>query len=292
MGSAMHTRRIDCSGVSIAVSVSGAGAPVLLLHGYPQTKAMWERVAAALAGRYTVVSADLRGYGESDRPAGDVYSKREMATDQVAVMRELGYDRFFVAGHDRGGRVAHRMAVDHPDAVAGIAVLDIVPTLHMFENVDRTMATSYFHWFFLSRPGGLPEDLITAAPRAWLESRFAGRNPGTDGFVPDAFAEYLRCFDDECIRASCADYRAAATVDLEHDREDQECGRVISAPLLALWGQHSYVGRNFDVTDIWRSYATTVSGRHVDAEHYLAEEAPEATAAALAEFLTREDVVW
>ena len=283
---------IDCDGVEIFAHVSGSGTPVLLLHGYPETRAMWTRVASVLAERHTVVAADLRGYGDSTKPAGEQYAKREMAADQWRLMRSLGHERFAVVGHDRGGRVGHRLALDHPEAVAAIAVLDIVPTLHMYEHVDLEMATSYFHWFFLSRSDGLPEALISAAPRAWLESRFRGRVVRDGAITPAAFAEYLRCFDEATIRASCADYRAAATIDLEHDRDDRTAGRRVSAPLLALWGSQSYVGRTFDVVDVWSDFADAASGMPIDADHYLAEEAPIETAAALSAFLDDENVQW
>ncbi|SFR66516.1 haloacetate dehalogenase [Agromyces sp. CF514] len=283
---------VDVGDVRIAADVSGTGTPVLLLHGYPETRAMWREVAAELATRHTVVAADLRGYGDSTKPAGDRYSKREMAADQVGLMRALGHDRFAVVGHDRGGRVGHRLALDHPEAVAALAVLDIVPTLHMFEHVDRDMATSYFHWFFLARDDGLPERLISAAPREWLESRFRGRAVREGAISAEAFAEYLRCFDEDTVRASCADYRAAATVDLEHDRDDRDAGVRVAAPLLALWGAHSYVGRSFDVVEVWRDFADAASGAPIDADHYLAEEAPAETATALSAFLDDGTVQW
>jgi haloacetate dehalogenase len=277
-------------GVRIRARVGGDGPPVLLLHGYPQTSAMWHRVAPELAGTgHTVVLADLRGYGDSDKP-GDTashepYSKRVMAADQVALMESLGFFRFAVVGHDRGGRVAHRMALDSPERVQSVAVLDIVPTLHMFENVDRAMASSYFHWFFLSLGSDLPERLIQADTGAWLRSRFAGRHAGGLPIDGAAMAEYERCFSDPAaIRASCADYRAAASVDLVHDRRDREQGRLIEAPLLALWGTHSYVGGNFDVPRVWSDYARQVDAVSVHADHYLCEEAPGDVARALASF--------
>ncbi|TQL82065.1 alpha/beta fold hydrolase [Microbacterium saperdae] len=275
---------VDCDGIEIAADVRGSGPAVLLLHGYPETKAMWREVAESLAVDHTVVAADLRGYGDSAKPRGEHYAKRDMARDQVALMRTLGFERFAVIGHDRGARVGHRMALDHPDAVSALAVLDIVPTLHMFENVDRAMATAYFHWFFLARADGMPEALITADRKTWLRSRFTGRRHDGDR-LPDAYDEYLRCFDVDTVHASGADYRAAATVDLEHDRADRAAGRTVTCPVLALWGAHSYVGRHFDVLATWRPYAPSVTGRAIDADHYLAEEAPDATATALREFL-------
>ncbi|WP_223623855.1 alpha/beta fold hydrolase [Microbacterium sp. EST19A] len=287
MMTSSHEQRslmIDCDGTRIAAEVRGDGDPVLLLHGYPETKAMWRDVAEALASDHSVVAADLRGYGDSAKPRGDHYAKRDMARDQVALMRELGFERFAVVGHDRGGRVGHRMALDHPDAVTRLAVLDIVPTLHMFENVDREMATAYFHWFFLARTDGLPETLIDGDRETWLRSRFTGRRHDGEA-LPDAFDDYLRCFDSDTVHASGADYRAAATVDLDHDRADRDAGRVVGCPTLALWGSHSYVGRNFDVPAVWEQYAPGVTGAAIDADHYLAEEAPLATASALQSFL-------
>lgn len=280
---------MDCDGILISAEVGGSGPAVLLLHGYPETKAMWNDVADTLAVDHTVVMADLRGYGDSAKPRDASYAKRDMAHDQVTLMRELGHERFAVIGHDRGARVAHRMALDHVDAVSALAVLDIVPTLHMFENVDREMATAYFHWFFLARGDGLPEALIGADPEAWLRSRFTGRRHDGDA-LPDAFGEYLRCFDLDTVHASGADYRAAATVDLDHDRADRDEGRVVGCPALALWGAHSYVGRNFDVLTTWSSFAPGIVGHAIDADHYLAEEAPEPTAAALRAFLASVEV--
>lgn len=278
---------VDCDGIEIAAEVRGTGPAVLLLHGYPETKAMWNDVADELARDHTVVAADLRGYGDSAKPRGEHYAKRDMAADQVTLMRQLGHDRFAVIGHDRGGRVGHRMALDHPDAVTALAVLDIVPTLHMFENVDRAMATAYFHWFFLARGDGMPEALISADRETWLRSRFTGRRHDGDA-LPDAYDEYLRCFDVDTVHASGADYRAAAGIDLEHDRADREAGRTVDIPVLALWGAHSYVGRNFDVLATWAPYAPGVTGAAIPADHYLAEEAPQPTAAALRAFLTTE----
>jgi haloacetate dehalogenase len=281
--------RIVAGGTEIHARTAGSGPPLLLLHGYPQSLWMWHRVAPALADSFTVVLADLRGYGRSSAPppdpSGAVYSKRAMAADQAALMTELGHDRFGVVGHDRGGRVAHRLALDHGDRVAALAVLDIVPTLHMFENVDLAMATSYFHWFFLTQPGGLPEQLIGADPDTWMRSRFEGRHAGPFPFDPEAMTEYLTAFRDPAvIAATCADYRAAATIDLEHDRESRGRQQMVTAPLLALWGSHSYVGRHFDVMDTWRNYAAAVDGAAIEADHYLAEEAPAATARQLGRF--------
>ena len=283
-------RLVDVGEAHIRARCAGSGPPLLLLHGYPETLVMWHRVAPALVDAFTVVLADLRGYGGSSKPAstGDdtTYATRTMADDQVRLMELLGHERFAVAGHDRGGRVAHRMALDHADRIVSVAVLDIVPTLHMFENVDRAMATSYFHWFFLARPGGLPESLIGADPDAWLASRFRGRHRGPSPFDPAALEEYRRAFRDPAtIAATCADYRAAASIDLVHDRADRDAGRRVTAPLLALWGSASYVGRNFDPGRVWQGYADRVTATAVDADHYVAEEAPAATGDALLRFL-------
>lgn len=278
-------------GVEIRADVRGDGPAVLLLHGYPESRAMWREVAPVLAEHRTVVAADLRGYGASGKPApaadGSTYAKRRMAEDQRELMRSLGFDAFEVVGHDRGARVAHRLALDHPEAVRRIAVLDVVPTLHMFEHVDRAMASSYFHWFFLAQPAGLPERLIGADPEAWLASRFSGRCVGRETPIDrQRFAEYLAAFaTPETIAATCGDYRAAATIDLDHDRDDRDADRRVTAPLLALWGAESYVGRNFDVAAVWREYADEVAGAPLAADHYLAEERPAETAAALLAFL-------
>ena len=279
------------NGVEISGCVGGSGDPVLLLHGYPQTRRMWHLVAAQLAETHTIVLADLRGYGDSDKPVaaddGSTYAKRTMAQDQHTLMQSLGFDRYAVVGHDRGARVAHRLALDEPDAVERLAVLDIVPTLHMFENVDRAMAASYFHWFFLALRNGVPETLIKAEPQTWLRSRFNGRNAGGRPIDPEAYSEYERCFlSPGAIEASTADYQSAATIDLDHDRADHVAGRTLQMPVLALWGNHGYVGSNFDVTQVWREYADDVRGVGLDADHYLAEEVPEAVAAELVSFLS------
>jgi haloacetate dehalogenase len=282
-------RPVEVGPVRIHVRTAGSGPPVLLLHGYPQSMVMWHRVAPALAVEFTVVLADLRGYGASDKPTGGspgTYAKRAMSADMLGVMTALGHHRFAVVGHDRGGRVAHRMALDAAERVSALAVLDIVPTLHMFTHVDRAMATSYFHWFFLTVGGGLPEALIDGDPRAWVRSRFRGRHAGGEGFDPAAMAEYERWFSDpRTVHATCEDYRAAATTDLELDREDHARGRRVTQPLLALAGASSYVGQTFPLAEVWSQYATDVTASTVAADHYLAEEAPGQTLAALQPFL-------
>jgi haloacetate dehalogenase len=288
-----ETRRVATSGAEINLRLGGSGPPLLLLHGYPQTHVMWHRVAPYLAERFTVAAADLRGYGDSAKPTSDpahaAYSKRAMARDQVEVMSSLGFERFAVVGHDRGARVTHRMALDHPDRVERAAVLDICPTLAMYERTDMAFASGYYHWFFLIQPYDLPERLIAADPDFYLESKTGGfgldpRKDVSETFDPAALEEYKRCFrDPAAIHASCEDYRAGATIDLEHDRAD--LNRKIACPLLVLWGTQGLVGRQFDVLGLWRERAGDVTGRSIDCGHYLAEEAPADTLAALQAFL-------
>ncbi len=272
---------IGVTGTDIAVAVAGTGPPLLLLHGFPQTMAMWHAVAPMLAEHFTVVCADLRGYGASGRPdAGDDhagYSKRAMAQDQVEVMSALGFDRFAVAGHDRGGRVTRRMCLDHPERITKAAVLDIVPTATVFATTDQALATAYYHWFFLIQPDGLPERLIGADPTWWLTETL--RRWAAPGFEFDdaALADYARAFDDPAtIHAQCEDYRAAASIDLAHDAADADVR--IACPLLVLWGAAGAMHRIYDVLGTWTDEGVDVRGRALDAGHFLAEEAPEDTA--------------
>jgi haloacetate dehalogenase len=280
-------RRIETSGASINLVTGGSGPPLLLLHGYPQTHLMWRKLAPLLAAEFTVVVPDLRGYGDSSKPpAGPEhanYGKRALAQDQVETMAALGFERFAVAGHDRGARVAHRLARDHPARVERLALLDIVPTLYRFETIDQKAATSSFHWFFLIQGGGLPERLIGAEPEFFLRHMLGSWARDPSAFEPAVFAEYLRCFSNpETIRATCDEYRAGATIDLVHDRADR--GRRLSMPLLVLWGQRSAQGSGYDVLAVWREHAENVSGRAVNSGHFLPEEAPEETYRALREF--------
>ncbi|WP_405136454.1 alpha/beta fold hydrolase [Nocardia sp. NBC_01388] len=285
------THDIDVDGVRIHARVGGEGSPVLLLHGYPQTHVMWREVAEALAQSHTVVVSDLRGYGDSSKPDSDpdhsAYSKRAMAADQVGLMTALGHDRFAIVGHDRGGRVAHRLCLDHPERVDRAAVLDIAPTRHVFANVDRTLATVYDHWFFLAEEPDLPEVLIGGAPEYFLRRKLDQWSGPDAAFDEGAVSEYVRCFSEpDAIRASCEDYRAAASIDLEHDEIDAAAGHRISCALLVLWGIHGFVGTRYDVLEVWRRYADDVRGYGLNSGHFLPEEAPEQTIAALRDFLT------
>jgi haloacetate dehalogenase len=278
------------SGVRIHGRFAGDGPPVLLLHGHPQTHLTWHAVAPQLVrAGYTVIASDLRGYGDSSRPPGGPkhinYSKRSMAADQVAVMRALGHERFSVIGHDRGARVAHRMALDQSASVASAAVLDIAPTATMYARTDRDFATRYFWWFFLIQPEPLPERLIESNLEFFLRSHLVSqsRTPGVPGEA--LVQEYLRCYRQPgTVHAICEDYRAAATIDLEHDAEDE--GRRLDMPLLVLWGAKGVVGQLYDVLATWREKASQIQGKALDCGHTLQEEAAEQTADALLEFLS------
>ena len=268
--------------VTIRGVVGGSGPPVLLLHGNPLTYYHWRFVAPRLATDFTVVATDLRGYGDSGKPRGlpdhSNYSFRRMAQDQVDVMRELCFQRFMVAGHDRGARTAHRLALDHPDRVRGLALLDILPTRYVWDHASREWALNSWHWSFMAQPDEMFERMIAAIPAREFVLRHLGRS-GKPAFFDDrAFAEYVRCFTAKTIHGSCEDYRAAAGIDLEHDETDRQAGRRIAAPTLVMWGRRSHTGRFYggDLLSIWREGAQEVTGGPLDAGHYLAEEAPQA----------------
>ncbi len=287
---------VEVDGVGIRGRQGGdPNAPVLLLHGHPQTHVMWHRVAPALARRRRVVVADLRGYGDSGRPgagAGPEWgSKRRMARDAVELMERLGHPRFDVVGHDRGARVAARLAADRPERVGRAMLLDIAPTLDMYEGADRAFATAYWHWFFLIQPAPLPERLIAADPRAYVEGVLGGRHAGLAPFPPEALDAYVSALSGAAARAAgiCADYRAAATVDLDHDRADREEGRLIRTPLRVLWAEHGVVGRMFDPLTLWRRVAVDVTGRPLDCGHYLPEERPDEVLSEIERFLDAPD---
>ena len=279
-----ETADVDTGEARIHLRRGGSGPPLLLMHGYPQTHVMWHRVAPALADDFTVVACDLRGYGESSKPPTTVdhwpYTKRAMANDQIAVMRALGFERFAVCGHDRGARVGYRLALDHPERVTRLAVLDIVPTGEAFVRANREFGLGYFHWFFLAQPAPLPERMIAADPDAYYRFHEAG-----DIFDAQALAEYRRfAADPDTIHAMCEDYRAGATLDYWHDLADRGRRRRIACPLLALWGTRWHVHDWYDVLALWREWADEVSGRPLDCGHYLAEERPDETAAELRAF--------
>jgi haloacetate dehalogenase len=281
-------RTVPTAEADIHLAVGGQGPPLLLLHGYPQTHVMWHRVAGDLARNFTVIAADLRGYGDSAKPATTPdhfsYSKRASARDMANVMTKLGFETFFIAGHDRGGRVGHRLALDFPERVSKLAVLDIVPTAKVFGSVNQAIATGYYHWFFLIQPSDFPERLIGADPAyylRWTLARWSGS--GLDCFEPKALAAYLRWFEDPAaIHASCEDYRAGASIDLAHDAADR--GKMIACPVLALWGKKGLIHRHFDVLEAWRELASNVQGLALDCGHFLPEEAPAETARALSAF--------
>jgi haloacetate dehalogenase len=273
---------IDTGAAIIRTRHGGSGPPLLLLHGHPQTHFMWHRVAPRLARDFTVVMTDLRGYGESSKPATTAdhmpYSKRAMAQDQVAVMRQLGFEQFFVAGHDRGGRCAYRMALDQPAQVRKLAVLDIIPTGEAFQRANMAFGLGYWHWFFLAQPAPLPERMIGCDPDNYYF------RSGRELFDPEALDDYLRCCHDPAtIHAMCEDYRAGATIDYQLDQADRGTKR-IQCPVLALWGKRGAIAAWYDVLAIWRDWADDVSGRAIDSGHYLAEEAPDATYTALQTF--------
>ena len=281
-------RRIETRGGAVAASVAGDGPPLLLLHGFPQTRAMWAPMAATLATSHTLVVPDLPGYGGSDPPA-DVASasKRAMAARMVEAMAALGFETFDVAGHDRGGRVAYRMALDHPERVRRLAVLDILPTSDYWAKMDRRFALKIYHWAFLAQPEPLPETLIGGAPDFWLEwtLRSWTAAQSLDAFAPEAMAGYRGNFTDPVrLKAMCDDYRAGATIDLEHDLASRAAADRIAAPTLVLWGASGIAQSAETPLDVWTEWCADVRGEAIDSGHFLPEENPQATAAALARF--------
>jgi haloacetate dehalogenase len=291
----LPAERIVLPSAGIALHVRrgpGGKPPLLLLHGHPQTHLMWHKVWTPLSQHFTLVAPDLRGYGDSDKPKGDAdhanYSKRVMAADLAALMQHLGHTRFAVLAHDRGARVAHRLGVDHAPAVQCLALLDIAPTLAMYSKTHEAFARAYWHWFFLIQPAPLPETLIAAQGAFYVRSVLGGRYAGLKPFPPEVLAEYERCASNPAtIHGFCEDYRAAAGIDLEHDRADIAAGRQLTRPLLALWGGKGVVARCFDVLAEWRAVASDVRGHALDCGHYLAEEEPQALLEAVLPFLQR-----
>ncbi|GGK08564.1 alpha/beta fold hydrolase [Pseudomonas matsuisoli] len=279
MFASFESGRCQVGEVSVNYRKGGRGRALLLLHGHPQTHVMWHKVAEPLAKHFTVVAADLRGYGDSEKPPGDAehlaYSKRQMALDGIGLMRELGFQTFDVLAHDRGARVAHRMAMDHPDAVKRLITLDIAPTLAMYAQTSEAFARAYWHWFFLIRPAPFPETLIEADPELYLRSVMGARSAGMAPFTDEAFAEYRRCLSlPGAAHGLCEDYRASGSIDLEHDRADLHTGKKLEMPVLALWGEQGAVGRCFDPLAEWKKVATNVQGKALLSGHYIAEEVP------------------
>ncbi|MDH5749637.1 MAG: alpha/beta hydrolase [Rhodospirillales bacterium] len=281
---------VSVAGGKIRLRHGGSGPPLLLLHGNPQTHAIWHAVGPALAKRFSVICPDLRGYGQTFKPAVTdshaPYAKREMARDMIQVMEHFGHVQFFVGGHDRGARVAHRMALDHPDRVLKLALLDTVPTLEHFERTNMETAMGYYHWFFLAQRHPIPETLINAAPEAWFRGHTSREPKGDDFFHPEALADYLAAVrDPEVIGGICEDYRAGATIDLEHDRKSREDGEKVRCPLLALWGSKGKIGKWYEPLELWRQYCDgEVSGDALPSGHYLAEEVPEQVVERFSEF--------
>ena len=267
------------SSVDIAYQIAGSGPPLLLLHGFPQTKAIWHRIAPRLANHYTVVAADLRGYGDSSKPHGrsdhSTYSKRAMAADQHALMMSLGFSRFFLVGHDRGGRVAHRLSMDFPESIWRLMVLDISPTLIMYEHTTQQFATGYWHWFFLIQPEPIPETLIGCHPEFWLKNHM-GRAAQDGVFDAACWVDYLaEVSNPQSLHAMCEDYRAAASIDLEHDRIDRQADKKLAMPVRVLWGEQGLVQACFAPIEDWRRIADQVTGRALPCGHYIPEECPE-----------------
>lgn len=280
MFSDFDVQTVERNGVRLFTRTGGEGSPLLLLHGHPQSMVMWHKVLPALAARHRVVLMDLRGYGDSSRPSPDAlhlnHSKRDMALDALAVMHAHGFDRFDVLAHDRGARVAHRLAADHPQAVERLMLLDVAPTLAMYQNTSEAFARAYWHWFALIQPAPLPETLIDSDPSRYVRCVMGSRHAGLAPFTAQALAEYERCAAIAGTGSSiCEDYRASAGIDLEHDRADVDARRRLAQPLRVLWGEHGAVGRCFDVLSLWRERATQVSGESLPCGHYLAEELPE-----------------
>ncbi|MEW8068714.1 MAG: alpha/beta hydrolase [Candidatus Thiodiazotropha endolucinida] len=286
-------RNVDIgNGIEIAVSIGGSGPPLLLLHGHPQTRALWHRVAPKLSESYTIVAADLRGYGDSSKPSGETghenYSKRVMAHDQLSVMQNLGFEKFSVLAHDRGARVAHRLAADHPNAVEQMVLLDIAPTLAMYRKTTEIFARSYWHWFFLIQPSPTPERLIESDPVAYIHDVMGRRSAGLAPFDKRALSEYERCITlDGTAHGICEDYRAAAGIDMQHDQADLDTGYKLEMPLLVLWGEQGVVHSCFNPMDEWQQLANMVEGEPLPCGHYIAEEAPEVLLEHVLPFLSK-----
>ena len=285
------SKKIKTTDALINTKIAGTGPPILLMHGYPQTHLMWHKIAPQLSKKFTVVVTDLRGYGDSSKPETDnnhiVYSKKRMALDQVEVMKALGFEKFYAVGHDRGARVLHRMMIDNQNSVKKAVFMDIVPTLTMYNTADKNFAYKYYHWFFLTQPYDFPERLIGGNPEYYLRKKIKAWGKNKDFIPKEVFNEYLRCFSkNETIHASCEDYRASFTIDLEHDKNDY--GKKIKNSIYVMWGEYGFVGNNYQVIDVWKEYATNVIGRGLPCGHYIPEESPGETLKFLLEFLNEE----
>ncbi len=272
--------KIELNKIKINFKHGGVGKPLLLIHGYPQTHVMWHKVANELAKNYYVICPDLRGYGDSSKPKGlenhENYSKKTMAKDMFELLSYLGFNKFYVAGHDRGARVTHRICLDYPKNVLKACIMDIAPTYHMFKNTNQEFATGYYHWFFLIQTNNLPETMIGYNPAYYLEEklkRWSNRELAYEKkFDKEAISEYIRCFDEESIHATCEDYRAAATVDMEDDKKDRN--KKVYTPLLVLWGEKGFINKTYNVLKVWEDYAINVSGKTLNCGHFLPEEKP------------------
>ncbi len=278
--------KIFVNNINIAFSKYGKGPPILLLHGYPQTKLMWRKIIPILSKHYTVIAADLRGYGDSDKPVSRAnhitYSKREMAKDQILLMKKLGYSKFFCVGHDRGARVFHRAALDYPEMVKKLVLIDIVPTPHIYKNLNKNISESFFHWFLLSRKKPLPENLINNNKKYYIKNML-GRLSNTNQFLEKKVVDtYIKKFSKKSIIASCEDYRAGASIDLIHHEKDS---KKIDCPTLVLWGKNSLVGKNFQPLSVWKKYTKNLSGKALSGGHYLPEEKPYQVANQILNFL-------
>lgn len=280
------------NGIKINVSHGGNGQALLLIHGYPQTHVMWHKVVSELSKNYYVICPDLRGYGDSSKPKGDsehiLYSKKSMSKDMIELMKKLGFEKFFVAGHDRGARVTHRMCLDYPDSILKACVMDITPTYHMFKNTDQAFATGYYHWFFLIQADNLPETMIGNNAKYYLTEklkRWSAKDISfEEKFDKNAVNEYVRCFDEFGIHGSCEDYRAGASIDMSDDEKDRD--RKISTPLLVLWGSKGFVNRTYDVINVWKDYALDVQGEALECGHFLPEEKPKEVIEKLVSFFS------
>ena len=280
---------IEVNGVNINYKIGGKGEPLLLLHGYPQSHVLWRKIAPLFAENYTVICSDLRGYGDSDKPQSDkthlAYSKKTMGLDQNELMKKLGFNEYFLVGHDRGGRVAHRMAIDFKENIKKVSVLDIVPTSHVFKNTNAILAKRYYHWFFLIQSYPLPETMIGNDPEYYMRSKLQMWGANNEYLTEEIIQEYLRCFTTETIQASCEDYRAGASIDLVHHEEDFD--KKISCPLQVLWGSKAFVEELYDPIKVWKEWALNVEGQSIDCGHFLPEESPIETYNAIINFFKK-----